>query len=220
VRESGVHPARIRLDDRALRRWRLRERAPRDRAEPENANLQILFERGRPDELAQLPRGEPPREIHLEEPVLCVREPRAEREIGPIRRRDGHDAECVALERDGCGEPSLRQAPVEPRQGRTQCQIARENRESGDGAENSDDDEGRVQRSAPTLAERPGIRRIGAALEGIAQRRALPAVLQTTFRICMEFVPPCTPECSPFVRITRSPCLTSESSSRRAKIER
>jgi len=32
----------------------------------------------------------------------------------------------------------------------------------------------------------------------------------------MELVPPCTPECSPLVRITRSRCCTSCSSSKRA----
>src|SRR6202044_3851801 len=42
--------------------------------------------------------------------------------------------------------------------------------------------------------------------------------VRMTLRICMELVPPCTPESSPLVTITRSPWRTSSSSRRRAKM--
>ena len=92
VCESGVHAARVGLEQRALGGGCLREHLAGDRAKPEQAGPAVLLEGRAAEQLRQLPGGEPPREVHLEIAVLRVHETGGVREVGAVGGLDGGHA--------------------------------------------------------------------------------------------------------------------------------
>src|SRR6202034_3727913 len=97
--ESRIYAAGIGLEQRTVLRVGLRQHLARHVAEPEEAELAVLIERHRTEQLRELARGEPPRQVHLEEAILRVQEAGGEGEVAAAGRRDGRHAARIA--RDG-----------------------------------------------------------------------------------------------------------------------
>ena len=100
ARKAGIHPARIGLDDGTLFRGRLLHDRERDFPEAEQARLTILLHGDLAEQLGQLAPGQPPRQVHLEEPVLAVHEPGAISQVDPVRRSDRGHAQPVTFDLD------------------------------------------------------------------------------------------------------------------------
>src|SRR5262249_1719476 len=88
-RDARIHPARVGFDDGALLRWRLLHHRLRDLAEVKQACLAILFYRNLAEQLGELAPGQPPREIHFEEPILPMHEARSVSQVNTVGRGDG-----------------------------------------------------------------------------------------------------------------------------------
>jgi len=190
--EPCIHAGRVGHEHRPIGRGESGENGARDGPEAEDARTPVLIERRRAHELGELPGSEPPGQVHLEEAVLRMSKAGAEGEVGPARRAHRHDAEAIALEQHRGSGAGHDDAPVEHGQRGTQqqvqCRQQREQRQRG--------------------GERDARERASHEDSG----------LTITFRICIELVPPSTPECSPLVRMSRSPSCTRDSSSSRAKM--
>src|SRR5690606_17469242 len=90
-----------RFQQLALFTARSLEHFTRDVAEAKASRTFVLNERSLTDQLCELTGREPPRQVHLEEPILRVHESGGESEIGPVRGGDRRDTERIALDGDG-----------------------------------------------------------------------------------------------------------------------
>src|SRR5262245_18271990 len=139
----------------------------------------VVVERKAAEDLRELTGRKAPREVHLEEPILCMHVADRPGDIGSLRAANQRHTERVAFDRDRAGNSGLT-ATVEHREARLERHV-------GDEEECNDKYRQRSEQPAKEPHGQPA----------------------DTLRIFIELVPPDTPESSPCVRMTRSPMLTS-----------
>ncbi len=122
--QTVIHPARIGLNGRALLGCRQAKARLRHLPEAEYARGLVLLQSSLPDKLRQFAGGEAPRQIHLEEPVLSVDEPRAVGKIGAVGRLDRRHAQIIPVDADRRRQRRRVNGAVELRQGSPQERVS------------------------------------------------------------------------------------------------
>jgi hypothetical protein len=79
----------------------------------EQAGPFVLFDRHLAKQLGELAGGEPPRQVHLEKPVLAVDESRGVSKIDAIRSGESRNAEAIPLDPHGGRKTSGPQRAVQ-----------------------------------------------------------------------------------------------------------
>ncbi len=115
-REPGRDPLGVGAQERALLLRQGLNGASRHRAQPQQAHLTVDRDRGLAEELGELARRAPAREVHLEEALLRVQEAGGARDVGTAPAAHDGDAVRVALDTDGRREARQRPLAVELRQ--------------------------------------------------------------------------------------------------------
>ncbi|HKY31966.1 MAG TPA: hypothetical protein VJV23_05470 [Candidatus Polarisedimenticolia bacterium] len=149
--QPRVDPGGVGLQDGALAPGRVLHGAGRHLSEQMLACLPVPVESRRAEQLGQLPGRLAPQEVHLEEPVLGMSEAGDTRGILPRGGLDGGDAQPVARQRGGGGEPlqgdltlQAREAGPEqvpqPESRRPRCQQGQRQQDGGGFQQTADEE--------------------------------------------------------------------------------
>ncbi len=122
--EESIDAAGVGLQPGDRRRLEVREARFRQAVQAEGAHEAVARERSRAEDLGEPAGAETPAELHLPEPVLGVREAKAEGRIQQTRGLDVRDREAVAHDGHRRPEPGHLDVAVEPGQRLPQPPVA------------------------------------------------------------------------------------------------
>ncbi len=148
AREARVHPRGVGSEQVALVGPQRLHRPARDQPKAEDARLAVHLERGPAEERGELAGGAPPQQVHLEEPLLRVKEAGGPGHVEAAAPAHDRHAERVALDAHRRAEAGDRPFALHLREARPETGLevgAATARDEGDGGHRAAED----QRPAP-----------------------------------------------------------------------